>query len=506
LGVGSENGFLYGNIAWMEKRLNMSRNFLYGIERIYLKPSSIYHAYFHERALILRTVYEKGQLNPKKNSKIPQNLLASEKFQQFIKAQYPVLRENFIDILQSPNSAQILWSLYCSPSPGYHSVLTQLIPSLEAIAYIARGGPNLYKLFGWVVHVLIGYTFIAEYIPEGKLPLFFDWPDQAKVFINDTLKQVYNSLSRIDKLILHTAMLGHDIGVANNITNHDILGVPLVPSFLTQLGFKEENWLLLTTDISFQDLIWAIQVTIQFHTFINRAGVEYSISRSAKELAEILSTVKEDDWRLTFIQKNFAKFLLLVGTSDLVAVNDEMLTERKILGLKKGFELINTLINTKIELKDLEENGFDRFTAFLDDKKCKVPKVDLDEYLSLHGYSPSLFWEKFFLVQEFNFALSLVQYLPTIIDTLIVFLVIFEFIDECLGDIIKYDTVCVVFDHRLTPKFLDEQLLESNDVQFILGSMVTKSKNFWAIGELEFIFKVDSNQSIILINNANGEK
>ena len=484
----------------------MSEDLLLSIDKISLEPSSTYHSYFRARALKLKTAYEEGRLDQKMASTIPHDLVASEQFQTLISIQLPTIRDSLIDILLSKNSAQFFWSLYCSPSSGYHSVLTQLLPSLESIVHIIRGGPNIYKLNGWVVHVLVGYTFVAEYIPQGELPLFFDWPEKAKIFVHDTLKRIYNSLNHIDKLILHTAMLGHDIGVAININDHDTLGLPLVPSFLTQLGFKGETWSSITNEIPLQDFIWAIQAIIRFHTFINRVGVEFSISRSENELKEILKTTTANNWRSSFIQNSFARILLLVGTSDLVAVDDALLTNRKILGLEKGFELLLSLLDTKTVSRDPGAGGFERFKAFLDDNNWEVSRVELDDYLSSHGYLPSVFWEKFYRIQEFNFTLSLVQYLPTVLDTLIVFLVMFYFIDECLiGDATDYETVCIDFDHRLTPGFLYAQLLTSTDVESILESMTSKTKYYWRKGELELIFRTNGDRHIVLINMVNGD-
>ena len=71
---------------------------------------------------------------------------------------------------------------------------------------------------------------------------------------------------------------------------------------------------------------------------------------------------------------------------------------------------------------------------FLSDRNdCDFSLPKMEQFLRSFGYSPENFWMRLFHVGELNFALSLLRYLPSALDTLYAFLLIIRILDDHLG-------------------------------------------------------------------------
>ena len=475
---------------------------LYKIECLAAKTEFDFHSFFRQKGLHLHQVYGKDLFNTKDATAIPQDAVAPTPFRIFTSENIEYIREHFLDLLMLPHSARILWNMHCSPAEDSHSLLTKVIPRLEAIANVVRGGPNIYKLNGWVVHVLVAYSIVTDYIPSGKLPSTREWPSEVSKLVNDVLRPLYESLESSTRTILHVATLGHDIGIAKGIPDHDKNGVSIVPSYLREINVHEGTLKRKFDNISFNDFEWAVKVMIEFHTFINRIGVEFSLDRSATEITNLMDSASSAPWRLSFLENNFARLIFLLAVGDLIAVDDALLSERKVRELKRGYDiLLHTLRGGSHVCNEILE-GFNRFRAFLSDQNQAVTKSELEQLISSFGYSPSEFWAKFYSVQEFNFTLSLVPYLPSAADTLSVFLILFYFIDDYFGsNLCAYRETRVVFDHTLDPNVLTRELkrffLSFDPCR--LRSIISQCN--YQIGNIKILFSDDSLGHLVFVSN-----
>ena len=141
-----------------------------------------FHAFFRERGLHLRRLYLEDNLDLQQATSIPPEVTPPAGLNNTIRENTEYLKNHFLQLLMSPASAEILWSLYCLPSQETQSTLGQLSPSLEALARVVRGGPNIYKMNGWLVHVLIGYSMVTSFIPKGELPQTIEWDAEVRKF------------------------------------------------------------------------------------------------------------------------------------------------------------------------------------------------------------------------------------------------------------------------------------------------------------------------------------
>jgi len=463
-----------------------------------------FHTCFRQHSLYLREMYANKHNNHKQMTVIPVKVVPYKKFKEFVEDKVDHIRDNFLNLLMLPESAKILWFLHCSPAKASQSILTELCPSLAAISQIVRAGPNVYKLSGWMIHVLVGYSIVTDYIPKGQLPSTIDWPSEVQTFIKNTMQPMYESLDAEDRIILHVGMLGHDIGVAIDITNHETHGVCLVKTYLKELNINRKTLKQQYKNLSFQDFLWAVKNIVRFHTFITRAGVEYSKDRSATDIADLLQSASTISWRMSFLQKKLARILFLIAVGDLIAVDDTLLNERKVKEMMKGYEMVESALNGNLCIVDHTQEGFDRFTAFLGDKN-QVSRARLEQLISSFGYSAFDFLNKFCKIQELNFALSLTRYLPSTDTTVLLFLIIFCFIDENLGYATdSYAKICVVFDHSLDANILTSYLAAFNEKHSLSKLTCSTGKHSYMLGDMEFMISKNTSRNIVYIRGVNG--
>jgi hypothetical protein len=213
--------------------------------------------------------------------------------------------------------------------------------------------------------------------------------------------------------------------------------------------------------------------------------VEYSIERSLFELEGIRSSAADFPWRLDFLKNNFLSLLLLISTGDLIAVEDSLFSERTVTQMKKGYELLQDLLSGSTKNANEELEGFERFNAFLSDKNKDETRENLEEFLNGFGYPHSEFWKKFFLVQEFNFTLSLVPHLPQGKFTLLIFIILFKYIDENVASNLKdFSNIRIVFDHTISSKFLFDQICMVENSEVLTSLLIQKTKNCWELNSL----------------------
>lgn len=457
-----------------------------------------FHVFFRNRCLHLQES-SNHHLDSRESTLLPAETITSEVFREFALRNINVIKQNFLDLLMLPESSKILWLLH-GPSPfseNSTSILTEISPSLAAIANIVRGGPNLYKLSGWLIHVLIGYGIVTYYIRKGELPNTIEWPPQVRQFIKYRMQPMYESLDVEDRMILHVGILGHDIGVAVDITNHEIHGVPLVQSYLQELNINENKLKQKCSNLSFPDFVWAVQAVIRFHTFTNRVAIEYSKDRSAAEIALLMNSASSSSWRVSFIKEKFAYMLFLLAIGDLIAVDDTLLNERKVEEMTKGYDTVLSILNRNLHVTNETEEGFIRFRGFLGDRN-QITRKELEGLISKFGYNPDEFFTKFYKIQEFNFALSLVRYLPSTATTVLIFLIIFRFIDENLGSRSDfYSTVCVIFDHLLDTDTLTSFLAKFSKPDELSELRLSTSSGVCNLGDIELIILKDHSENTV---------
>jgi hypothetical protein len=383
---------------------------------------------------------------------VPSEVVADAGLQAIVSKRRDSIRASLPQILMSQRSAEILWLLYCCPCDEGNSALLDLVPSLDRISKVVRGGPNLYKLSGWVVHVLVGYTVVARCIPEGVPPATLEWTAGVRRYFAHDLFETFSSLDASARFVLRTAMLGHDIGVSVDITDHGQHGVPLVRQYMEEIGLTPFSLSAHGFTSDLEDAVWAIESVVRHHTLVNRIGVEFSRSRSRAEVAGLIDSAASSEWRTRFVRNSFSSVLMLIATADLIAVDDELFGESKIADIDRGHAMLASILADEDAYESVSQGGFQRYLSFVSREASLVSKDDLDATITALGLSPEETWGKLYHIQELNFALSLLPYLPGYNSALMVFVVLLHFIDRSIGDTIKsYESTRIVFSDTLEP-------------------------------------------------------
>lgn len=362
-----------------------------------------YQAYFRRRGLELRDALQSGHFDVNFATQPPSELVpAKVRVDALELANH--LRSSWKELFSCQDSAAALWALYLARGENQGSSLCELLPSLEAIRPVYRNGLNIYKLNGWVVHVLVGYSFVTHHIPNGTLPDTVDWDEGVRTF-QARLQVVYSGLSSSTKTLLAVAFLGHDIGVRVEIRNHDLHGVPLVPAYLSELGMDDR-----TKPVAVPDLEWRVTCLVRFHALMNRVGVELRDAKVGRQLFDFLkSDGKLETDRRAFVVDELPSLLTLLGTADLVAVNDELLTTQKASKIMAGFSRLETIVQSLGESADGavdEAEGLERIVNFLPDPGGVQDEGDVEQLLA-SGTNASDFLRSFAALGEIDFGQSL---------------------------------------------------------------------------------------------------
>jgi hypothetical protein len=273
-----------------------------------------------------------------------------------------------------------------------------------------------------------------------------------------------------------------------------------VSPYLRELCIDERTVKEGCDDVSFHDLQWAVETLVRFHTFVNRVGIEFSRRRSATEIDALMQTASCSPWRESFMRRAFAPIALLVAVADLIAVDDQLLTARKARETEKRYDTLVGLMEGTFDVDNGAQEGLARFRALLSDRDQHVSKRELDALLSSLGQRPHEFWVKFYTTQQFDFALSLVPFLPSAGDALLVFALAFFLIDSRLGPRAEvYENTRLLFDHRLDPDVLASHLQVIRAMHHPSKTQLPSAQDCWQIGGLEFVLLEDDSGHVVRV-------
>lgn len=449
-----------------------------------------YHAFYREIGLTHQQAFRQDEYDKQQALSIPPEIASSAEFGSFALNNLELIRQSFLDVLLSPDSADILWHLYCTPAES-STALGILSPSLGQIESIVRGGPNIYKLSGWVVHVLVGYGIVTKSIPEGVPPTAMGWSAEITNFFKNKLQPMYHSLDDAAKTVLHVAMLGHDIGVSKHILNHHIHGVPLVPAYLDELAIKKSLGQR-HPELSFADFEWAVKAVVEFHAFLSNIGREYNLQYSKEYVDPLLESSQQSEWRVAFANNDFADMLLMITVGDVIAVNDNLFSVRKKQELTESYELLKRLLNGSYNQIDRESGGYDRFKAFLGDHVQNEEKAALDQFIQSYGFDNNEVWQRIYDIRKFDFAISLIGHFPNALDALLFLLLILYFIDSFLNiDHSAFNTIIVQFDPQIDPEIILPELEKIRTIGGFQHLHFMVIPDGWQLGQIKLTATYD---------------
>ena len=159
-----------------------------------------------------------------------------------------IVKKKFVDILLEKESCKYLWILYCKTENG-ENYIDKISNILKQENKVTRGGTNTYKITGWMVHTLYVYQILSYNIPLNIELVNYNGDKDNKKQLEE-IHNIYNRLDESAIFLLKIIGLIHDIGVIEDIKNHDILGPKYVEQVLKEIGVNQETLTRLNIDIN----------------------------------------------------------------------------------------------------------------------------------------------------------------------------------------------------------------------------------------------------------------
>ncbi len=297
-----------------------------------------YDKYYKNISLQLREIKNEKELDEERK-KFRQTLSQSLD----VEINFKTLKENFVKLLNDNKSSKYLWLLY-SKYVGEENYLDKISNIFKKENEVFRAGINLYKLNGWMTHSLYVYQ-ITNFNVAQNVKLANAIPDtKINDYINE-LNEIYINLSNTGKFLLKIISLVHDIGVIENVAYHDKVGYKYVDKVLNEMGITDD--VLKEFDIVYNDLKTIVEQVIIYHTIMALLSGENSDKCVETNLKQMLSEIPEIK-----VKKEIAKIMYIFTFSDIIAVNEILMTEEKFQRLKNSYMFFEEVIQNKEHNRD----------------------------------------------------------------------------------------------------------------------------------------------------------
>jgi hypothetical protein len=289
------------------------------------------------------------------------------------------VKENFFYVFLQPDSHYILWS-FNEIEISDKSLLSNISQEINKLSAITRGGINIYKKNGWMIHVLYGYQLINYNIPRGCLPDTINWPNNINTIFSK-LKNYYDKLTPLDKIILNIGYFLHDIGVIDGVQNHSNNGPNHVPIVLKELNINGEQLKKYGIDLDYLDFEEILKILVENHTLINRVSGEYSDKAIINELIKIKSRLSRNETLAKFYQNDFPITILIIGIADFIAVDDRLLNLGEFKKIMQSYEYIQAIISGKRPERSVTDVALSRVRVMVKEKYSD----DIDYYINYYS-------------------------------------------------------------------------------------------------------------------------
>jgi hypothetical protein len=404
----------------------------------------------------------------KNEPKIPENLIDE------IKNHLPDIKINFISIFLQSDSYYLLW-LFNAIKIDNKSLLSKISQEIYKLSAVTRGGINIYKRNGWMIHVLYGYQLINYNMARGCPPDTIDWPKNTDIMFKE-LKYYYNKLTSVGKIIINIGYFLHDIGVIDSVQNHSKNGPNHVPIILKELNIKPELLKKYDIHLDYFDLEDILKILVEYHTLINRVGGEYSDKAIADEMIKIKFRLSRSENLLKFFQEDFLIMIMIIGIADLIAVDDYLINFEEYKKILLSFEFIQSIINGKKLERPIFGVALSRIKMMVKEKYFDDINPHINCYSKVFDFKKDIFIEIIYNIYKIEYGVAALKPMD---DPRIAIKILF-----IISKIIKYKfgveqakSTHIIFDssidveklknifEKITPEWVD--MLIKNDAKTI---------------------------------------
>ena len=344
--------------------------------------------YYKNVSLKLKSIKEKSKLE---NERIKLRHDLSKKIK--IEVDFETLKDNFINLLKDENSSKFLWLLY-SKYEDDENYLDKLSLILKEENKVFRAGINLYKLNGWMTHSLYVYQIVNYNVAKNIPILNFNSNAKAHQYVKE-LHTIYENLSSTGKFILKVLSLIHDIGVIEDVSYHNKVGVKYVNQVLNEIGITQKN--LGEFDISYNDLKIILEQIIKYHTIMSLLSGENSDECVETYFKDLFSNIPQIE-----VKKEIAKIMYIFTFGDIIAVNEILMDEEKFQRLKNAYTFFEEIISNKKHTRDKSKVALERLCDKCG-KKYSEDSSRIDEILKKFNIEKKQFMENIYNVKWLHY-------------------------------------------------------------------------------------------------------
>lgn len=388
------------------------------------------------------------------------------------------LQKSPFSLFEDKESHYLLWLCHCIKYEE-KSLLAWINDYINNISGVTRGGINTYKRNGWSVHVLYVYQLVHYNFAYNVLPVAFKWDFDAKSIIS-SFGNEYRKLSSTAKFILKIACFIHDIGVQIAVNDHESLGVSLVEESYSMLEVTSKDFANNGFQFSTKELIYILQVIVGNHQLINQVAAEVSDYMIYEKICEIKNKAVSDNIK-KFIFTEFSSVMYLLGASDMMAVDDSLLSEIKFDEISEAKEYIQRVIVTDDYIRDYKKYGIKRLKCFVNDKLKEASDKTINAFVRENGYSNEEILKFMYEVQGISYGVAAIKPLNDLELSIKFIIALYRIVTKSTID---YKNVLIKIDSGFRNEYIRQLLLESIEI-------IDKKLNYKLIMEsTKYIFTV----------------
>lgn len=364
-------------------------------------------------------------------------------------------KNEFSNIFFEEDSYLLLWVCRCLYFKNNQSMLSLMNKYISNVCNITRGNLNTYKLNGWDVHILYVYQLANYNFANGIIPHAYIWKFDVK-YIFDYFQNLYNDLSPNGKYILKIGSFLHDIGVITGVKDHEVNGIPLTEKCYKELGIAELQYKKSGVTLNDEEIIIAIKAMVGNHQIINQISAEVSDKYIFEKIFNIKNEFSFSKNLNEIYINDFVKIMSILAISDMMAVDDSLLSKEKFCELKDSISFLNDVIKHSIYKRDTTKYGIKRLVSLLKDDLKKdadnvIYNILCEQYSNKDDIIDFLYNVKFM-----SYAMAAIKPLENIEKSL-------RLIDVCMKIYIKSDIPI----QNLTIKF--DPNIDNNKLGVILN-------------------------------------
>jgi len=329
------------------------------------------------------------------------------------------------DSLPDDNWGYLIYLAFFTVDQRAQPLLFHHFPLLKQSHNIRRGGLNIYKIDGWVTHVVTGIFISNICIPEGTPPKTIQNKNlQFRKSFGHTLPRLYKKLDRNDLLIFRLGSLIHDLGVIQEVENHDLHGEHFVSPALAELQITDQWLKSQSYSWNLRSITEALRIFVTQHTFLSKIFNVYGEKKVKQTLLHSFNSrnLIVNSW----CQKKSIVSLGLFTIGDIASVRETLLTNERLDRLIKCIRISSRKLKDPLPLTNSRAYDKERIRELLEISDLRLWENTLEK----NGVNPKHLYKILGKVQDMRYFTTYLKQLKTIQAKMLFLLRLLTFLES----------------------------------------------------------------------------